>query len=206
MPGPSLTGGSFLDKLLAGIKYVLNNGAEVVFRPSLNFIGFTILDNPALGTTNIYAPSTGGSGGSGGGSVIVEVNGSPLPNEPAINFVGFTVANNPGNSSNDVFPSGAAPVVVTSTHTVQPGETWFLVAPGATITMGASPVAGVSLLFTPTGDVSGLGDEITFLGNGKNIADPLARFTFASSSVLTIPGVSVTYRYDGTKYQCVEAS
>jgi hypothetical protein len=98
--------GSYLDKLLRGVKQVWRNGTPMPPEPVINFINaVTIVDNPSLGTTDVYLPSTGGSGG--GSLLIIENNGSPMPSEPILNFVNCTVVDEPGFTRTTVSPSPA---------------------------------------------------------------------------------------------------
>lgn len=54
--------GSYLDKLLLGLKAIYNAGVPTTFRPNVNLIGATIVDNPTLNTTDVTV---------GGGAAIV---------------------------------------------------------------------------------------------------------------------------------------
>jgi hypothetical protein len=91
-------GGSFLDKLLLGIKAVWWNGTPVTPRPTINFLGGVVADNSGLGTTDV---TLGGSSGGGGGVTTVESNGTAQPLRTAINFVGFDVTDDsPHNRTN----------------------------------------------------------------------------------------------------------
>lgn len=93
------TGGSFLDKLLGGIKQIARNFVTVGQRPTLNFINFAaVVDNPSMGTIDVY----GTSGSTGGGITIIENNGSAMPTEPALNFVGFVLGDDPAHSRTNV--------------------------------------------------------------------------------------------------------
>jgi hypothetical protein len=95
--------GSFLDKLLRGIKQVYRNGFPMPQEPVINFINaVAIVDNQSLGSTDVYLPSTGGSGG--GSLLIIENNGATMPSEPILNFVGCTVVDEPGFTRTTVSP------------------------------------------------------------------------------------------------------
>jgi hypothetical protein len=110
--------GSFLDKLLLGLKSVDRNGNPMPVRPVLNFVGFTaVVDNPSLGTTDIFGSSTGSSGG--GGITIIENAGTPMPAEPALNFVGFSVVDDPGNTRTTVTANPTPPLSVESNGVLQ---------------------------------------------------------------------------------------
>lgn len=54
---------SFLDQLLGGIKRILSGGTLLPAQPLLNFIGFTVADDPSNGQTNITAPTGFTAGG-----------------------------------------------------------------------------------------------------------------------------------------------
>jgi hypothetical protein len=105
--------GSFLDTLLLGIKKVFRNGNPMPTRQIINFIGFTnVLDNPALGTTDVYGSSTGSSTS---GIILIENNGVAEPQRPTLNLVsGFTITDNAGNNSTDVTAVPAPPLLVSS--------------------------------------------------------------------------------------------
>lgn len=89
--------GSYLDKLLLGVKQVYRNGTPLPLRPVINFVNlYQILDNPALDATDVYVSTTGGV------TLIVEHNAAPVTVRPILNFIGGTVADNVGNNSTDV--------------------------------------------------------------------------------------------------------
>jgi len=102
--------GSFLDKLLLGYRQVDSNGVPLRTRQILNFIGFTVIDNPSLGTTDVFGGSSGGS--SGGGLLLVENAGTPMPFEPILNFVGCSVVDDPGGTRTTITPAPTPPLVV----------------------------------------------------------------------------------------------
>jgi hypothetical protein len=197
---------SFLDKLLLGIKQVWRNGTPMPVRPVINLIGFSaVLDNPSLGTTDVYS-STGGSGG--GSLLIVENNGSALPIEPSLNFIGFQVVDSPGTTSTNVTNATPAPVVITTSHTLQPGETWAKISPGSATTFPTTPIVGQTLELTTTG-FSFQGNPAEFLGNGHNIQDPqdpnnLSGTRPPAASVFAFEdNVTYRFRWDGSVYVCV---
>lgn len=82
-------GGSYLDKLLLGIKTVEWNGAEMPFRSVINFLGGTVSDNPGNGSTDV---TLGGSSSGSGGYTTIQVSGNPEPSRIAINFIGLDVS------------------------------------------------------------------------------------------------------------------
>ncbi len=104
--------GSYLDKLLLGYRQVDSNGIPLRTRQILNFIGFTVVDNPSLGTTDVFGGSSGGSGG--GGLLLVENAGTPMPLEPIINFVGCSVVDDPGGTRTTITPAPTPPLIVES--------------------------------------------------------------------------------------------
>jgi hypothetical protein len=189
--------GSYLDKLLLGIKQVWRDGVPLPQRPVINLHGFSaVLDDPALGCTDIYV-STGGSGG--GSLLVIQNNGSAMPVEPALNFVGFTVADNPGSTRTDVTPivpagtgllratggvesllaDGTQDQLLGMSHGGSPVKTWFTLGGDGLLSAGSLAVTGllthalpglsvgylvwtgaawafsIAGLFTPGGDLAG---------------------------------------------------
>lgn len=79
-------GGSFLDKLLLGIKEVEWNGGAVTFRPTINFLGGTVADNAGNDSTDVTLGS-GGGGFTPGGDLsgtstsqsVVGIRGNAIP-------------------------------------------------------------------------------------------------------------------------------
>lgn len=58
--------GSYLDKLLFGIRTVLNNGSPLPFESTINLIGFTsVVDNPGQKRIDVTAPAGAGAPGFG---------------------------------------------------------------------------------------------------------------------------------------------
>ncbi len=128
-------GGSFLDTLLLGIKRIARGFSLLPQRPTLNFIGFPlVVDNPSMGTTDVYAASTGSSGSSG--IVLVENNGAAMPFEPTLNFVGFTLGDDPSNQRTNVALPSAGTTDVPHGGTGQTSLTSHAVVLGE----GTSPV------------------------------------------------------------------
>ena len=79
-------GGSFLDKLLLGIKEVEWNGGAITFRPTINFLGGTVADNAGNDSTDVTLGS-GGGGFTPGGDLsgtstsqsVVGIRGNAIP-------------------------------------------------------------------------------------------------------------------------------
>lgn len=194
--------GSYLDKLLRGIKQVYRNGIPMPQQPVINFIGFTaVLDNPTLGSTDVYGSSTGGSGGgSGGGSIlIIENNGSPMPLEPSLNFVGFALLDDPGNTRTNVSP---LPIGVVTTVGAgasvplnqAPSQVVVVTTTGArpSITMPPNPVNLDIVRATFIGASNNNG--VSFSGSaGQTVGDPDNPGTFGS-----VAGSVVSFTPGGT--------
>ena len=179
-------GGSFLDTLLLGIKRVWRNGFALPQRPVINFINFPlVVDNPSLGTTDVYGSSTGGS--TGAALAIVENNGVAMPFEPAINFVGFVLADDPGNSRTNIappalgvtdVPHGGTQRSSLTTHAVLLGEGTAAVGFAAPTSSGFvltdnGPGADPTFQAAPTGLPGGTGIVAVTGGVGSTLAIPL---------------------------------
>lgn len=156
--------GSYLDKLLLGVKQVYRNGTPMPLRPVINFVNlYQILDNPALDATDVYVSTTGGV------TLIVEHDASPVTARPILNFIGGTVADNAGNNSTDItlgsiLENGGAAItqrpilnLIGLTYADNPGNSSMdfttpsaLVGPGAVIT--ANYTLGATETFKVIGD------------------------------------------------------
>jgi hypothetical protein len=80
-------GGSFLDKLLLGIKAVWWNGAPTTIRSTVNFLGGTVADNPSLGTTDVSLSGVLG----GGWQTALDLDLSAQPNQTLGTDTTFTI-------------------------------------------------------------------------------------------------------------------
>jgi hypothetical protein len=188
--------GSYLDKLLRGIKQVYRNGTPMPLQPVINLIGFAnVLDNPSLGSTDVYAST----GGSGGGGLIIQSNGSAMPVQPALNFsTDFTLTNDVPGQSSDValtYPARATlsanftqPAVLATVAATVSSSSSFQV--GATVFLFGGGFYSITAIPNPT--------HLTLRNTGAvGNAAPAATVT---SGVLVIPSgpANLLFQANGT--------
>jgi hypothetical protein len=165
------------------------------------------LSGNAAPTTNVTSPALVIPVGPAN-SLAVENNGTLLTVRSILNFLGGLVAvDNSGAGRTDIYVSPGAPVTVSGSHTLQPGETWGLIAPGSVTTMPAVPVLGLKLELMTSGSGFSTGGRATFNGNGPTMQDPQDPNNIGGSrpAAATVFGLAenTTYawRYDGTLYR-----
>lgn len=192
--------GSYLDKLLLGIKQVYRNGSPMPLRPVINFVNFyEVLDNPALGSTDIYTSTGGGS--SGGTLLVIEHNSSPVTARPILNFIGGTVADNVGNLSTDVSLGGLVGpgAVITGNTTIASTQTFSVFADGPYTINLQNCAAGYEYILVArgAGTLSGAGQVTLSRGSASFvIEDPQPTGTgFTTGATVTCRTDFMTYRY-----------
>lgn len=166
------------------------------------------LTGNAAPTTNVTSPALVVPVGPAN-SLEIENNGTLLTVRSIINFFGGLVAqDNSGAGRTDVFLSTGTPVTIGGSHTLQPGETWGLIAPGSVTDMPATALTGVKLELTTNG-TGFRTNRAQFNGNGHNMQDPQDPNNVGGSrpAAATVYGLAenVTYawRFDGTLYRYV---
>ena len=154
--------GSYLDKLLLGVKQVYLSGAPLPQRPIINLVsGFTAADNPSLDSTDVVA--TGGSGAAG--VVFVQNAGLALTTRNTINFNAPLVATDNGSfARSDVTlgVGGAGQVLITNASSS--AAAWETVSGDATLTSaGVVTVTGIRGNSVPS--PSGTSTVLTWTGS-----------------------------------------
>jgi hypothetical protein len=208
--------GSYLDKLLRGIKQVYRNGALMPQQPVINMIGFAaVLDNPSLGSTDIYASSGSGT------SIIIENDGSPLPIQPALNFAPDLVATNNGAATRiDVALNfltwtkggrmqGILHVTNAATGVLSPvaqiamcesntGTTVVSIGPASSFP-GSTIPDGFSFMVADTGGAGATSPITITNASGLTIVDPNTLSTTAGSVVLSANYACAVWTWDATE-------
>lgn len=192
--------------------YIAGGGyyAVVSITDGTHFVAENLgLSGNAAPTTNVTSPALVIPVGPAN-SLAVENNGTLLTVRSLLNFFGGIVAvDNAGAGRTDIYLSPGGPVLIAGSHTMQPGETWALIAPNSVSTMPVVPVLGQKLEFTTNGAGFSTGSRATFNGNGPNMQDPqdpnnIGGSRPAASTVFGLAeNTNYAWRYDGTLYRYV---
>jgi hypothetical protein len=145
---------------------------------------------------------------SGPPPMLVQSNDAAITQRSILDIVGAQYTDT-GTAMRFVVSSFGAPVIVSGSHTMQPGETWAEVHPDDQVAMPTVPVVGVTLEFVGRGNTFSAGHPVVFTGSGFNLDDPNdpnnidGLHPSASPVKGTTENTTWRYRFNGTLWRFV---